>query len=362
VAPLFSVGGFILWLAIAAGGAVLAALHWGSLTADVVDQALAPSNIVLMLLIYPVLKGLHELGHGWAAKRWGGEVHEIGVMLLVLFPVPYVDASDAAGPASKWQRAVVGAAGMMVELLIAAVAVAVWVTVEPGLVRAVAFSVMLIAGVSTLLFNGNPLLRYDGYYVLADLLEIPNLGPRSNQYLGYLTKRWLLGVKDAKSPVTARGERFRFVLYGIVSIAYRLAITLVIALYLSTKAFLLGVLLALVAIGTAVVWPLLRGLRYLLTSPDLRQTRGRAIGMMTLLGLFVAGSAFAVPAPYATIVEASSGCPRTGSSGPAPGVPSAGSSPLPAARCSPAIRWWSSRILFSTPGSPVSRRSSAKSG
>lgn len=312
VAPLFSVGGSLLWLMIAAGGAILAALHWDSLTADAVDHALAPSNIVLMLLVYPVLKGLHELGHGWATKRWGGEVHEIGIMLLVFFPVPYVDASDAAGLASKWQRAVVGAAGMMVELLVAAAALAVWVTVEPGPARAVAFSVMLIAGVSTLLFNGNPLLRYDDYYVLADLIEIPNLGPRSNQYLGYLAKRWLLGVKDARSPVTARGEPFWFVLYGIASFGYRLAITLVIALYLSTKAFLLGVLLAFVAIGTAVVLPMLRGLRYLLTSPDLRQTRSRAMAMMALLALVVAGSAFAMPAPYATIVEGVVWVPENG--------------------------------------------------
>ncbi|HMR33661.1 MAG TPA: site-2 protease family protein [Geminicoccaceae bacterium] len=312
VAPLFSVGGFLLWLAVVAGGAVLATLHWDGLTADVADHALAPSNIVLMLLVYPVLKGLHELGHGWAAKRWGGEVHEIGIMLLVFFPVPYVDASDAAGFASKWQRAIVGAAGMMVELLIAVVALAVWVTVEPGLVRALAFSIMLIAGVSTLLFNGNPLLRYDGYYVLGDLIEIPNLGPRSNQYLGYLAKRWLLGVKDARSPVTARGEPFWFVLYGVAAFAYRLAITLVIALYLSTKAFLLGALLAIVAIGTAVVLPMLRGLRYLLISPDLRQTRGRAIAVVTLLALVVAGSAFAVPAPYATIVEGVVWMPENG--------------------------------------------------
>lgn len=312
VAPLFSVGGFLLWLAIVAGGAIVAGLHWDRLTADVVDHALAPSNIALMLLIYPILKSLHELGHGWATKRWGGEVHEIGVMLLVFFPVPYVDASDAAGLASKWQRAVVGAAGMMVELLVATAALAVWVTVEPGAVRAVAFSVMLIAGVSTLLFNGNPLLRYDGYYVMADLIEIANLGPRSNQYLGYLAKRRLLGVKDARSPVTARGEPFWFVLYGVASFAYRLAITLVIALYLSTQAFLLGVLLALVAIGTAVVLPLLRGLRYLLTSPDLRQNRGRAIAAVALLALVAAGSAFALPAPYATVVEGVVWVPENG--------------------------------------------------
>lgn len=303
VAPLLSIGGLLVWLALVGTGAVLAALHWDMLAADVADRAFTPSNLVLMLLVYPVLKGLHELGHGWATKRWGGEVHEIGIMLLVFFPVPYVDASDSAGFASKWQRAMVGAAGMMVELLLAALAMLVWVTVEPGLVRALAFNVMLIAGVSTLIFNGNPLLRYDGYYVLSDLIEIPNLGPRANQYLIYLAKRWLLGVGNARSPVTAPGEAPWFVVYGIASFCYRLAVTLVIALFLTTKAFLLGVLLAVLAIVTALVLPMLRGLRYLAFDTELRGRRARAVGVAALLAAAIAGAIFVLPAPYATMAE-----------------------------------------------------------
>lgn len=320
VAPAFSPLGFLLWLGVLAMGLVLAALHADALAADVMDRALLPSNLALMLLVYPVLKGLHEMGHGWATKRWGGEVHEFGVMLLVLFPVPYVDASDAAGFASKWQRVVVGAAGMMVELALASLAMVLWILAEPGLVRAVAFDVVLVAGVSTVLFNGNPLLRYDGYYMLADLIESPNVGPRANGYLLYLAKRWLLGVRDARSPVSARGERAWFVAYGISSFAYRLVLAFVIALYLAGKAFLLGAVLAVTALVAMLVLPLLRGLRYLLSSPELRGRRGRAVVAAALVVVALAGAVLAVPAPYATLAEGvvwvpENGTVRAGTSG-----------------------------------------------
>ena len=113
----------------------------------------------------------------------------MGIMLLVLTPIPYVDASSASAFRTKWERIMVGAAGMAVELFIAALALFVWINIEPGTVRAILYNMIFIASVSSLLFNGNPLLRYDAYYILGDLLEIPNLGPRGIQYLGYLAQR-----------------------------------------------------------------------------------------------------------------------------------------------------------------------------
>ena len=176
---LFTPAGFLLWLAVIALAAVQAGLHWEELSRDVTDRVLAPSNLLLLFFVFPVVKALHELGHGYAVKRWGGEVHEMGVMLLVLMPVPYVDATASWEFREKSRRMVVGAAGMMVELFVAAFALFLWIALEPGLLRAVMYNVMLIAGVSTVLFNGNPLLRFDGYYIFADWLEIPNLASRS---------------------------------------------------------------------------------------------------------------------------------------------------------------------------------------
>ena len=147
-----------------------------------------------MWIAYPLVKGLHELGHGLTIQRWGGEVHELGLMLLVFIPVPYVEASAATTFPSKSRRMLVGAAGVMVELLLASLALLVWLSVEPGWVRDLAFDITVIGGVSALLFNGNPLLRFDGYYVFSDLLEIPNLASRSQRYYAYLGKRYLLGI------------------------------------------------------------------------------------------------------------------------------------------------------------------------
>jgi putative peptide zinc metalloprotease protein len=162
------------------------------------------------------------------ARRWGGEVHEIGLMLLVFSPVPYVDASSAWGFRDKRKRMVVGGVGIAVELFLGALALFVWLMVEPGMVRAVAYNVMLISGVSTLLFNGNPLLRFDGYYVLADAIEVPNLGARSNTYLGYLFQRYVLGIRTAESSAHSNGERAWMVVYGITSFFYRIFISFVI--------------------------------------------------------------------------------------------------------------------------------------
>src|SRR5581483_5184184 len=153
--PLFGPVGAALWLALVGGAVVLALLHWTELHADLADRLFSVSTLTLLFLAYPMVKALHELGHAYAAKAGGGEVHEIGVMLLALLPVPYVDASAASGFPSKWRRAAVGAAGIVVELALASIALMVWVAAAPGPVRAFAFTVMLIGGVSTLLFNGN---------------------------------------------------------------------------------------------------------------------------------------------------------------------------------------------------------------
>ena len=182
VQPLFGRLGFAVWLAVVFAASLLAGAHWHDLTHELADRALAPENLLILALVYPLVKALHECGHGFATKVWGGEVHEAGIVLLVLMPIPYVDASASTAFRSRRRRIVVSAAGMMVELFLAALALFVWLLVEPGTVRDAAWNVMLIGSLSTLLFNGNPLLRFDGYYVLADAVEIPNLKARSTQY------------------------------------------------------------------------------------------------------------------------------------------------------------------------------------
>lgn len=301
--PFFSLFGLLAWIALIAYGGVLTALHWDALTANIADRVLATQNILLTVLIYPFVKGLHELGHGYAVKRWSGEVHEMGVMMLVLIPVPYVDASSASVFGGKWSRALVGAAGIMVEMALAVIAVIVWVNVEPGPVRAGAYSLMLIAGVSTLFFNGNPLLRFDGYYVMADLVEIPNLGTRANKYLLYLIQRYFLGIPDLTPTATAPGERLWFVAYGLAAFCYRLFIVLVISTFVATKFFIIGILLAIWAASMMFVFPVIKGVAFVLVGPQLRRRRRRALTLCGTALATVLGALTLIPLPYATVVE-----------------------------------------------------------
>lgn len=300
---LFKPAGFIAWLALVTTGLMLAAMHWQELTQGFTDQVLAAENLVLIALAYPFVKAIHELGHGYATKVWGGEVHEIGIMFLVFIPVPYVDASSSAAFDSKWRRAVVGGAGIMVETALASIAMIIWLNVEPGLVRAFAFNVMLIGGVSTLLFNGNPLLRFDGYFVFADLIEVPNLGQRSNAYIFYLIRTHLFRVKEVSDGVTAKGERKWLFTYAIAALIYRVFISFAIALFVASKFFFIGILLAMWALFNAFIMPLLKGIRYIITSPELRNKRGKAYGLVGGAVLSLSAFLFIMPVPYATVAH-----------------------------------------------------------
>ncbi|MDF2234973.1 peptidase M50 [Albimonas sp. CAU 1670] len=300
---IFSPVGLLLWAALVATGATLAVMNFRALGADVADRVLAADNLLILFLAYPLVKAVHELGHGYAAKAFGGEVHEMGVMMLVFMPVPYVDATSSAAFPSKWKRALVGAAGIMVELALAAAAMIFWLQAEPGIARAFAFNVMLIGGVSTLLFNGNPLLRFDGYYVFSDLIGIPNLGMRSNKQVFHLIRSRLLGDKSSESPATAPGEPWIFVVYSVSAFVYRIGITLTIALFVAQKFFSLGIILAAWSVGSMFVFPLFKGARWLVSSRDLSGRRGRALAVTgAFVGAILAGL-LALPLPLATMAQ-----------------------------------------------------------
>lgn len=300
VRPLLGWWSFLVWALVVLMGAVFAAVYWDAITHNLVDQALAPQNLLLLWLIYPVVKAVHELGHAYAVKLRGGEVHEIGIMFLVFIPVPYVDASAASGFAEKRQRMLVGAIGIMVEMALAAVALFIWLNAEVGAMHAIAYNVMLIGGVSTLLFNGNPLLRFDGYYVLADAIEMPNLGQNANSYYLYLIRRYLFGSAEAESPAHDRGERLWMLGYGAASFIYRFYIIVMILLYVGTKFFVVGVLLALWAAITQVATPIGKAMTFLFSSNQLRRNRRRAV--LTSIGIFAAFLllVFVLPVPLWT--------------------------------------------------------------
>jgi len=303
VRPLFSWFGAVLWLLVVGYGVYLVGLHWPELTRNITDRVLAPSNLAIMWLTFPFLKAFHEFGHAFAVKVRGGEVHEMGIMLLVFTPIPYVDASAASAFRSKRRRILVGAAGMLVEVFFAALALFLWVNLEPGPVRSVAYNVILIAGVSTLLFNGNPLLRYDAYYILADLLEIPNLGSRGIRYIGYLMQRYVLGIRDAEAPLSSWGERIWFVVYTIAAFFYRIFVYTSIILFIAGKFFFVGVLIACWGAFNMLLMPLAKIVRFLVNSPKLRRRRIWAVSVSSVLLAAVVALITVVPVPLSTVVE-----------------------------------------------------------
>ncbi|MBW1681291.1 MAG: efflux RND transporter periplasmic adaptor subunit [Deltaproteobacteria bacterium] len=303
VRPVFGWAGALLWVLVLGAGLFQAGAHWGELTRNVTDRILAPQNLFLLWVTFPFVKAFHEFGHAFAAKVWGGEVHEMGIMFLVFTPVPYVDASAASAFPERRRRLVVGAAGIMVELFIASLALFFWINAEPGTARSVAYNIMLIAGVSALLFNGNPLLRYDGYYILVDLLGIPNLWTRGTRYVGYLVQRYLLGVKGAEPPVSTPGERAWFLFYAVASYIYRLFIYSAIILFVAGKFLVAGVLIAAWAVASMFVVPAAKRISFLLTSPLVRRRRVRAILTSALLGALGAALVFVVPIPLWTRAE-----------------------------------------------------------
>lgn len=303
VEPVFSAAGFLAWLVTVLSAAVLTLLHWPELTAASLDEIVTPGNIVLVWFCYPLVKLLHELGHAYTARRWGCEVHEMGVMFLVLVPLPYVDASSSAALADKRGRMLIAGMGIMTELAIASIALFIWLLVEPGTVHTLAYSIMLISGISTLLFNGNPLLRFDGYFVLADALEIPNLSSRSQGYLAYLIERYVFKVDGLKSPAMSRDERFWLIAYGVSAFVFRYIVMVGIIFYIADKFFVFGLLLAVWAVIAHGLMPLGRRVGYLLASPRLAQQRNRALGISLTAVLAFTILLFAVPAPLATITE-----------------------------------------------------------
>ena len=301
VRPFLSRTGVLLWGVLLAVAVVLVGMHWQELSSDVTDRVLATENLFLLALIYPFSRLFHEFGHAYAVKRWGGEVHEMGVMLIVFMPLPYVDASWSSAFPQKGRRMFVGAAGIMADILLASISILVWVLAEPGTVRAIAYNLMFIAGLSTLLLNGNPLLRFDSYYILADFIDIPNLADRANKYLGYLIKFYLLRIKDALSPVQAPGERKWLCVYALASFVYRIFITVGIFLFVAGKFFALGVLLALWAAFSMIVLPLFKVVRHVLSEMRERAPRAALVAAAVICPLLA--FAFWFPLPSSTVAQ-----------------------------------------------------------
>lgn len=184
-------------------------------------QFFSPTNALLLAATLGIAKVFHEFGHGLTCNHFGGECHEMGVMILVLTPCLYCNVSDSWMLPNKWQRAAIGAAGMFVEVVLASICTFIWWFTEPGLINNLCLNIMFIASVTTLIFNANPLLRYDGYYILADITEIPNLRQKATQILSRKAGQWFLGIEPPEDPFLPQRKQMFFVFYSVAAACYR---------------------------------------------------------------------------------------------------------------------------------------------
>ncbi len=310
--PFISRIGMVIWLDVV-GFALLLILPNSGEFAGQTQNFLQEGTVDMWILLGITFLGtkfLHEMGHAFACRRFGGECHEVGIMFLVLMPCPYVDASTAWGFESKWKRILVGAGGMIAEIFIAALAGIVWVITlnNGGTINEVAYYTMLIAGISTILFNANPLLRYDGYYILSDYLEIPNLQQKSREYSLGLIKRHLFRVKSTTPLPATLKQRAWLAVYWSVAGIYRMfigfAILLMVLYQLPQELAVVGYFLAAGAIATFFIVPAFKSFKYLATEPELHRKRTRAWGYTGGAIAGIVALLAVVPFPSAVRAEA----------------------------------------------------------
>ncbi|MCL1939747.1 MAG: M50 family metallopeptidase [Desulfovibrionaceae bacterium] len=301
--------GFLLWLVLLFLAAHALIVNWDIFVAEA-RQTLNPANLIWIYAVIILAKIVHECGHAFACKYFTardgltGDVHSMGIMLLLFAPVPYIDVSSSVQIRSRWARAAIGLAGVYCELFLAFLATLVWAnTAEGTSLHLLARNCVLITSVTTLLFNINPLLRFDGYFVFSDLLDMPNLYQRSQAYMVYLFKRWLLGVAKAVTVVHKRNEKIFYPVYATAAFLYRIVITVSIFLILEENFATLGTLLA---VSLFLLWfglPALKGLVYLFTGTELAGMREQALLRFSLfvgvLGVLLLG----IPVESAVVVE-----------------------------------------------------------
>ncbi len=268
----------------------------------------AAQNWMLMAGVLCVTKIIHEFGHGMSCKHFGGECHEMGVMFLVLTPCLYCNVSDSWMLPNRWHRAAIGAAGMYVEVVMASIATFIWWFSEPGFLNYLCLNIMFVSSVSTIMFNANPLLRYDGYYILSDLMEIPNLRQKAstilNRKLGWLC----LGLEEPEDPFLPHRHQMWFALYTVASFFYRWVVLLSI-LYFLNKVFepyglkILGQMIALGSIYGMLVMPLVKIFKFFRVPGRLSKVKKVRMYASMAVVAAVIGAIWFIPFPMSVMCE-----------------------------------------------------------
>jgi putative peptide zinc metalloprotease protein len=226
------------------------------------------SNWLWLGVVLACTKVWHEIGHGLCCRRMGAQCHSLGVMLLVFMPCLYCDVTDSWRLPSKWRRAAIAAAGIYLELILASACVYVWWFSQPGLVNMLALNVIVVSSVSTILFNANPLMRFDGYYILCDMVEVPNLRQKAMNVLARWSSIACLGIRSASNPFLPTANRWIYGVYGAACLVWQWMITFSIFMFLYRLFEPAGLTILSQAIALTAVWgligkPVVRFIRFI---------------------------------------------------------------------------------------------------
>ncbi|MEM9940613.1 MAG: efflux RND transporter periplasmic adaptor subunit [Planctomycetota bacterium] len=299
--PLFSKACFVFWAILMTVGIGLIGYQWDEFYAPLSDL-LATRNLLILFVVLTALKLWHELGHAYACKIRGGAVPDMGAILMAGMPMAYVDVSSSWSFSSKRDRMIVALGGMYFETLAAGLAVILWSVSGPGVIKSTAHFVVIMAGLITLLFNINPLMRYDGYYVLSDLLGIPNLRSRSTQYINGWTKSLSLGTQ-LDVPRKSGTEMIVMIVYGIASRIYQVWLVLSISFLIASQYYLLGMVMGISFATTAILIPLKKTFEYLWFSPEIAAIRRRAVAVSGAIIACILAACTVLPVPGGVVAK-----------------------------------------------------------
>lgn len=293
---LFTLPAFFAWLALAGFAGFIAVARWDDLAAPVLT-VFDGGNLFMLWGTLIGLKVIHEFGHAYACKAYGGHVPEMGAFFVIFTPLAYVDASDSWSFTRTRRRAVVTLAGVYVESIVGAIAMIVWALTEPGTLNTLAYQIVLLATITTALFNLNPLLRYDAYYLVSDLSGVPNLRARCQHAVASLFKRVLYGLKSDE-----QGEPLShhpgLVTFGLAQLAYRVFIMLTITMVLIMKFGGAGLVMAGVLIAMMLGKAGASLFQYIAGADELIGRRFRAMTVTVGGSLIVLLTAALVPVPW----------------------------------------------------------------
>lgn len=286
----------LAWLAITGVALWIIVDNFGVLISDAFS-VLSGWNLAILSGVVVGKTFFHEMGHALTCKHYGGEVHAIGPAFLVFQPCMFTDTSDAWLLPNKWDRIVVTGAGIFTDIMMASVAAIVWISSDPGFIKQLSYTVMLAASVHTILFNANPLLRFDGYYVLSDLMEIPNLRMKSEQFVGRLFDRYVLGLEAPARGYFDEEEKHIYFLYGVARICYKTFIVLSIGFFLYTLFEPLGVFMWITSFYGMLLVPMWRRGENMARQYNRGNVKARYLLVLAALVALAAGLWF-VPIDY----------------------------------------------------------------